>query len=218
MARGTWGEGGDGTSPLRVTLKVTNAATTMQVGFFLRALPPSLATLEDCANHVNTNVVDTFKECFLTTDQIRSVDVLDITTKEGFSVELDAVTGTIGTGNAPDFTMVPISFKTGFRQRIGQGRMLFPVRGPGEIDGNVLSALGKARIGAFVTDLRNNYLAPIAGHPWQMITAHEALLASRPHKRPEPLPAVPAEWYDVTSIRLNDRLSSLRSRKLGQGS
>jgi hypothetical protein len=144
--------------------------------------------------------------------------VLDMVTKEGALIAPDNTFGTTGQPNAPDFTMVPIAFKSGFRKRIGQGRMLFPVRASGFVSGNVLSAQAIGFFNTFITAVRDAYGPATIANEFRLITAHPLLPASRPHKSGAALPEIPAEWYDVETIGLVRTLSSLRSRKVGVGS
>ena len=77
---------------------------------------------------------------------------------------------------------------------------------------------GLAAFTAFVDALTATYVGASTGQEWILVNSHPALLAGRPNGTRPSVAAVPASWYDVTSIRLNTQVGSLRSRKQGVGS
>lgn len=217
MARGTWGTTGD-IHPVRVNLIWSMGLTRAQTGFYLRRLGTVLADAQEAAQHVYDNFGVHFKNILLPTDMLVGVDAVDITTGEGGTVSPAGVVGTL-TGTAlPDFVSVNVAFKGELRRKYGQGGGRWPMRSEAFTDGNLLNTAGTTAVQSVADVLADQYVDTGLTSDWRMINVH-GVLPSRVATPSRPArPEVPASWYDVTSIRISTRLSSLDSRKAGNGS
>lgn len=206
--------------PLRVSIRWRMGTTVAQTGFHLRAAGPAFPTLDAVVTEVSDFATVQFRKLLATTDELLGVDVFDMTSEEAAQSTWAATTGLYAAGNSamPSFVTAPVSLKSKLRKRYGQGRMLWPVRGEGMTDNEILAPTAVTLFQGVIDDMIARYVDDDLTGTLILINVHGALAADRPHKKPEPLPAVPATWYDVGSIRLNKAVSSLRTRKQGIGS
>jgi len=219
MASGPWG-GALNTRPLRVKVRFSLGNEQCQTGFNLRRTGASFEGLEDIATDVGEWANTNFRTILSNQDRLQSVDVVDVQSKEGAQVTFVNVAGTQNTsgGKAPSILQVPVSFKSAIRARYGQGRGFWPVAIEEFTNGNVLADVGAGIFQNAITALGAKYMQGDLTGALQLINFHGPLLAGRGESGGPPKPAVPAMWYDVTTIRLGSVIGALRSRKQGIGS
>ena len=217
MARGLVGTGSGQTSILDVKLTWVMQASRMQTGFSIRRGAAAAATEQDLANHVNTNLATSFRAILPMSAQFTGVDVVDVTTKVGAAVSTTNTPGTALGSLAPGFVTAVLSLKGELRTRYGQGRMHLPCMIDEWANYETITTAASDVYQTFVTALSNLYVGAEVGQEWVMVNHHPALAANRPNNTRPGVLAVPASWYDVTSIRLNPQVGTLRSRKQGVG-
>jgi hypothetical protein len=218
MAQGpVTGETGEGTV-FDIKISWTHAASRQQTGFSLRPLGPFVGTPLDVATNVDTALRTPFRGLLNNTDSYLGVDAVNVTTKVGGSISPSGIVGASAGAMGPGFLAAVLSLKGEQRTRQGQGRMFLPVYFEGQVDFETLTPTGQTDLGAFVEALRTNYIETGVGDVFKMVNWHPLLPADRPHKGTGSLPVIPSTWYDVTSVRLNPQVTSLRSRKQGVGS
>lgn len=217
MARGTVGTGAGQYEPLEVKIQYTLGASRQQTGFALRREGALLATLNDVAQNVSDTLLTTFRALLPFDASVTGIDVVNVVTKEGGSISPAGAAGTAQGAEAPGFLCAVASFKGELRARYGQGRMFLPCIKDAWADRETLVGDGILHLNDFVTAMRAAYVTTASGQQFRLINWHPALPAGRPNGTHPERPAVPASWYDVTSIRLNTLLTSLRSRKQGVG-
>lgn len=211
MATGSWGGSGD-TRVFRVNVLFKKALQNCQTGFHIRDVGVNTLDPEDVADEAFTWATTQFIKTLHLVDDLIGVDVTNLATKEGFSKSASGVHGTNTGEAAPSFLMVPVSLKGSIRRRYGNGRMLWPVSSELFIAQNVLHPDGVTVFQTVIDDFVSRFMeGPLFG-TMRLVHLHGPLapLGARP--------AVPATWYDITSVRLNTSLSSLRRRKVGVGS
>jgi hypothetical protein len=219
MANGPWGNPGD-VHPLRVTVKVRLGTSLAQYGFHLRSVTGDTPDLPGIADGVVTTVLPTLKLILANIDEVTSIVVTDVVSGEGVERPQTGQTGQAGQAGAtlPTFVAATVVLKSSIRRRWGQGRFFLPIRGLIHQTGEILSGGGATAVGNHVAAIMGAYgPASVANSP-RLINFHDHLLPTRPHKKPEPLPDVPASRYDLTSARVNPTLTALHSRRQGIGS
>lgn len=219
MADGQWGGTFD-TRPIRVKVMFKLLQENCQTGFYLRRTGASFAALQDIADDVAEWAETSFRTLLMPADTLVGVDVVDIQSKDGALhpfVNLPGLQGDAA-GALPSFCTVPVIMKSAKRARYGQGRMLWPIRQEGETFQNNITAAAVTRYQAVIDALGEKYMQGDITGSLQLINVHGPLAAGRGENPGSTAPAVPASWYDVTSIRLNTIVGSLRSRKTGIGS
>jgi hypothetical protein len=220
MATGPWGGLLD-QRVFRVKIAFKLGQSNCQTGFHLRDVGVNTLDPADVVDLVRPWADVNFRALLKTTDSLVGVDAENLVSKEGASHSFTTTAGSMAvdaTTAGPSFLMVPISLKGERRTRYGQGRMLWPVVNDLHTSENAMTAAGQTLFQGAIDELAELFIGPAITTSAHMINLHELLPATRPHTGPEPLPEVPATWYDVTSIRLNTTISSLRSRKVNVGS
>jgi len=211
MATGEWGGILD-QRVFRVNILWTQALQKCQTGFHLRDVGVNTLTPEDVVDLVKPFASEQFVKLIHASGSLVGIDVVNLVTKEGASFSYQGVNGLSGGEAAPSFVTVPVSLKGGLRRRYANGRMLWPVGGEGNMQGDQLAPNGVAVAQALVDDLTSRFMGGALFSTARLVHLHGPLAAR------ENRPAVPASWYDVSSIRVNTLLSSLRRRKVGVGS
>lgn len=211
MATGQWG-GALQERIFKITIAWIAALQRCQTGFYLRDVGLNGETPESAANHVATWVQAQFPALLHQEDRLVSVDAMNIVTKQGYAKEFANLPGANGGERTATFLMVPVSLRGEQRRRYGQGRMLWPVSSELMVNGQELSAAAKNDYIGTAQLLADRYIGNALTHDFRLVNVHDA----KPQVGNRP--ALPASWYDVTSVRVNTLLSSLRRRKVGQGS
>lgn len=220
MAYGEYGGGIGDTRVFDVRIKLKLPGGFAQFGFSLRDVALQGQTAAECAAHVHANMQTPIQGILTTADALLDVDVRRLGTQEGGSVSFGSAVGALNAVAAertPSMLAVVVTFKSEIRARYGGGRMFLPVRYEPWIDGDSLSTAGVTSLQAFLDAIQTEYMQGTGSGEFRLVTAHPALAAGRPSTSPTPLPAVPARWYDVQSMRLNTVLTSLKSRRAGVG-
>jgi len=220
MARGTWGGGGD-PSIFKVNLLFLMGTSKCQTGFKLRDVGIQDNDANEVAAEVLTQLQAPFVALLSPQDSFLGVDVLKLGTDEG-----GWAPGTMGAGQwdttvaaeLPNFTSMCLNLKSEVRKRYGQGRMFLPVVNEAAVSGNTFATGSTARFDTFITAMTTHFTGDPVTHDLILVNAHGNLAARGAVGDPGYRPAVPASWYDVTSLRLNTLITSLRSRKAGVGS
>jgi hypothetical protein len=212
MANGPWGADGQPV-PLRATVKMRLGTSNCQFGFHLRDPLNNGTALTPIAEGIATTLLPTLKLILANIDEVTSIVLTNVVTKEGVEVPQTGQTGQAGQAGAtlPTFMAATIVMKSSVRARYGQGRFFLPIRGTIHMTDNVLSGGGVTAVNNFVSAFRTAYVLPVQNTAPLAINYHAALAADRPHKSPAPLPAVPATYYDVTSVRVNPILTAIHS-------
>lgn len=219
MAKGPW-VGTGSASLFRVKLTMVLGASRCQMGFTLRDVAFQGQTAQTAAAEIHTRLQTPLQGILTSADSLVDVDVTHLQEKTGSSVSFGTAVGALNAvaqERQPAFLACVASFKSGFRTRYGTGRMFIPIRYEPWVEGDTLSTAGRTSIEAFLDVLRTNYVGSGVQGEFRLVNAHETLPAARPSKSETPLPEVPAQWYDVESIRLETRLTALRSRRMGVG-
>lgn len=213
--RGTWGDGLS-THPLRVRISYTLDGIKAQTGFVLRDQSATPSNPQDCAENVGAFCNASFKTILSFVDRLDGVDVVDLTTGESGGFSFQNVIGSLPQNNAnnlPPFITAPVSMKSELRRRYGQGRMLLPVR-PEELTfKGDLNGDGVALYNGLIAAFQSEYMATPITKTYRLITVHGVIPARGATATSPARPEVPASWYDVQTLRLNTKLSFLRSRK-----
>lgn len=210
MAQGQWGGNMD-QRIFRVKINWLAAQQKCQTGFYLRDVGLNTLAPDEVADHVSTWVTAQFPALLHSSDRLISTDVENVVTRQGHSVEYNNLPGANAGQRTPTFLMVPVSLRGELRRRYGQGRMLWPVSTEDLIDGQELNAAGKSDYAGTAALLAARYIGSSLTHSMRLCNVHDAKVAYGNR------PALPAMWYDVTSIRVNTLLSSIRRRKSGVG-
>lgn len=219
MARGTWGGAGD-PNIFKVTVRFLLGVQQCQTGFHLRDVAINDNTEEDVANEVRTQLEDGFRGLLKTSDSMVGYDVRTMGADTGFALAPVGVPGLNATTDEnalPSFTSAVLSLKSEIRARYGQGRMYLPLTGINQQDYNLITATFVNQANTLITAMTDHFTGNPATHDLLLVNAHgvipaRAATATRPARA-----EIPPSWYDVTSLRLNQIATSLRSRKVGVG-
>jgi hypothetical protein len=211
MATGEWGGALD-QRVFRVNISFTRADQRCQTGFHLRDLGINTLDPEDVANAVSPWATTQFNKILHVNDRILGVDAENLVTREGFSISYANTPGIQASTPTPGYMSVALAIKGNLRRRYGNGRMLWPVSNINHISGNSLTAPAIGTYDEVVQDLADRFLDTGVASTMKLVHLHPAIAQTPAH------PAIPATWYDATSLRLNAALSSLRRRKAGVGS
>lgn len=220
MARGTWGGVGD-LHVWKVNIRFTRSGSKCQSGFHLRDRVFNDNTEQEVADQVATVMEAGFRSFLIAGDAVEGVDVLRLGSDLGAWHPTAVGAGTFGAGgteNVPAFMAVNISLKSEIRKRYGQGRMFWPISSDAWFDGDILSASGTARFQPVIDAMTSNFGVQNVSPDLILCNAHPAFAGVGVVGQPGYQAPRPASWYDVISIRLNNRVTFLRSRKLGVGS
>src|SRR5215213_4594761 len=222
MARGTWGGALD-PSIFRVTIRFMRGGSHCQTSFKLRDVAVNDNSPQEVADSVANAMLGTFKGQLLVTDTVEGIDVLKLGTEEGGWHPFGPAEGQGGLGldvagqGLPSFVAANLSLKSEIRKKYGQGRMFLPIANDNYVDGNVLNQSGVNNTNTVVNVLTQNYTGDPLTHDLILVNAHPALPQVMAPGQEGYRPAIPASWYDVVSLRLNNAVTMLRSRKLGVG-
>lgn len=219
MARGLIGAV-DAPNIFKVTFRFNLFDSQCQTGFKVRDLALNDNTVQ--------NVLDVFDPWFLTNfrpllnqaDRLVALDVVKMGTEEGLEKIYNGIAGSRingGTSIPPAFLAANISMKTQLRKRYGQGRMFWPLRDDNLFDGDKLNGAGVAAIQSVVDALLALTTGSVLTHDLRLVNTHgtlppKAATPSRPAR-----PEIPPSWYDVDTVRVNEPVTALRSRKIGIG-
>lgn len=219
MANGPWGGTGQ-VEPYKCVITWMMGTTRAQTGFHLRNTTLGFRDAGEIATEVADFANTNFRTILATADQLAGVDVVNMTTGEGGSVSFNNTTGTVGVsdGALPSYVMCSVSMKGELRRRYGQGRMLWPVRPEGWTTADLLTGAGITAFNGVTANFLTRFVNVGLTDTLKAINVHgvlppRAATANRPAR-----PEIPATWYDVTNLRVNNVLSFLRSRKAGVGS
>lgn len=211
MATGAWGGPGD-TRVFRANIQFRHGGQNCQSGFHLRDVGINTLSPEDVATEVATFATTQFAKLLHQADQIVGIDVVNLATGEGFAVSPPNTPGTQPGTQVPSFITLPISIKGNLRKRYGNGRMLWPLPSQESIAGNVLVPAAAANVQVVIADMADRFMEGVLAATMKLVHLHPALPAHGTR------PAIPATWYDATSLRAATVVSSLRRRKAGVGS
>lgn len=218
MATGPWGGILD-SRVFRVKISWTQAGQQCQTGYHIRDVGVNTLTPEDVAEEAaELAQTNAFRTLFATVDQIVSVDAVNLRTAEGHTIALPNVMGLQNAEALPSFTACSLALVGGIRKRYANGRMFWPVRGENTTTADILNATGVGIFDAAIAEFTSRYMGGALFGTQQLVHLHEAKPARPAVGKPEPLPAVPATWYDITAIKLNRAVTALTSRKVGVGS
>ncbi|HZF59369.1 MAG TPA: hypothetical protein VEZ19_12990 [Rubrobacter sp.] len=206
--------------PHQVRISWSALSGVQQTGFYLRSEGATVASAQAIAENVEDWVSTNFRTLLGSAYRILGIDVVDLVTRDGFSVSPANMMGTINQGGenyTPGFLCATVALKGERRTRYGQGRMFFPVTAEGHIDNNVLSVLGRTAIQGVVDSLAARYInGSFAGY--QLVNVHGEIAPRAATPSSPARPAIPPQMHDVTSLRLNANITFLRSRKANVGS
>jgi hypothetical protein len=211
MAQGTWGSG-LGSTIFRCNIQFQHSGQKCQTGFHLRDVGVAGQSPADVADAVADWATTQFIKCLHTSGRLTGIDVQNLLTNTGHSISPSNLAGTQGGVVAPGFLTVPVSLKGELRKRYGSGRMLWPVPNVDSVEGNIVTPAMVTFYDTVITDLVDRFIGNAITTDLQLCHAHKAMPANGDR------PALPASWYDVTSVRLNTSVSSLKRRKAGVGS
>lgn len=222
MARGTWG-GLTDPNIFKVTFRWRSGTSHCQMGFKLRDVAVQDNTAQEVADEVSTQLNTAFRFLIRPIDALESIDVIKLGTEEGGVHQFTPAEGAGGdTANAgswlPEFLCANISLKSEIRKRYGQGRFFLPIAQENYIDTNLLNNAGVTAMNGFVNPLIEHFTGDPATHDLILVNAHPALAQRGTVGVPGYRAAIPASWYDVTAVRVNTLVTSLRSRRVGVGS
>lgn len=214
MARGEWG-GSLQIHPLKVRISFTLDGVKAQTGFTLRDQSATPSNPQACAENVGAFVEANMRGLFLGSDRFDGVDVVDMVTGEGGGYSFNNITGSNPDNPdaaTPTFMTVVVAMKGELRRRYGQGRMLLPFRNETWTTRQVANGSGVAAYNGFLAALSAEYMQNPVLKTYRLITAHGVIPPRAATPTAPPRPEVPPSWYDVTTLRLNTKLSFLRSR------
>lgn len=211
MATGPWG-GALNQRVFRAKILFTRAGQQCQTGFHLRDVGINTLDSEEVANEVADWATTSFRTILTPTDQIVGIDVENLVSREGHSISPSNVMGSYNGVAAPSFLSIAVSLKGSLRRRYGSGRMLWPLAVLTNQSGNTMSNDLAAVYEAVIDDMESRFIGPSITTSMHLVHLHADI------KDAGGAVAVPAAWYDITSIRLNRTFSALRSRKVGHGS
>ncbi len=220
MSRGTWGGTLD-PSIFKVNLRFKLGSSFCQTGFKLRDVGTKDNSAQDVADEVATQLEAPFKTLLKPTDSLEGIDVIKLGSEEGGWHPFSPSVGLFSFTDAeelPHFMCANIALKSEIRKRYGQGRMFLPLVADALVDGNILTTGGVSRMNIFLTPLQDHFTGDPVTHDLLLVNAHPALPQRAAPGAPDYRPAIPATWYDVVSVRINNVATFLRSRKVGVGS
>lgn len=220
MAIGPWG--GAGNVPVfKVTHTFKLGQSLCQTGYHIRgtvsAAPTAAAVLAQASIWATTNL----RSLLYSADQLIGTDVVDLVTALGASQSHNNQAGTIAVSTPsqiPSFMAVTVALKGELRKRYGQGRMFLPLRIDQWVDGDALNADAATAYNAALAALDERFVQGVTNPNMKLANVHAAKDQRGTPGAPGYRPALPAQWYDVTSMRLNTTVTALRSRKVNVGS
>ena len=190
----------------------------IETGFKLRDVAVNDNSAEDVADAVDTWFNGAFKAILSTVDKLLYIDVTKMFSEEGFRKEYVNVTGTMAGGVdlfAPTPTAVQISLKTQRRKRYGQGRMFWPCRAENWANGDFLNSTGIAGMQGVVDDLLSKFTGVSAD--LHLCNAHLTIPPRAATTTSPARPEIAPHWYDVDTVKINEALTFIHSRKSGVG-
>lgn len=218
MARGEVGSGVGQFEPIRITFSWQNGASKQMSGFYLRRSSIINPTPQAAADHVAANLFSEFASFVAGTVSFIELTAVNIVSGEAGSVNLSTFTGAANGDRLPSYVTAVMAMKGELRRRYGQGRQILPVMMEAYTTNDALNASGTAALNAYVAKLNTTYVQTGATSDWKLVNVHGQLPA-RPATPSSPArPIIPPSYYDVVSLRLNQPVSFLRSRKQGVGS
>ena len=222
MADAGWGGTGD-TEPRKVTVSMQLGLSRVQFGFKVRNTVVGIKTDQEIAEEVQTFMGTNLRGLLGENDSLLGVDVLNMATGSGGSVSWANTKGTLNTSSnvltLPSYMCAVVTAKSSLRRRYGQGRFFLPVRLENQVDNDVLSGLGVSQLQGFLTAFQDAFVMNTDTLPGlNMINAHGVIPPKAATSTSPARPEVPPHWYDVTTLRLNNVVTFLRSRKAGVGS
>jgi hypothetical protein len=208
MASGPWG-GALNQRVFRAKILFTRGGQQCQTGFHLRDVGINTLDAEDVATEVADWATNEFVKILHTGDRVTGIDVTNLVSNEGFSVSPANAVGLLNETPGPSLNMLTVSLKGSLRKRYGNGRMFWPisVMGGNAIAGNAITVYN-----ALATQLAERFIGPSITTSMHLVHLHKDIPATEGH------PLIPATWYDITSLRVNNTVSALKSRKIGSGS
>lgn len=218
MAHGEIGTGVGEVRPFDVKLQWVIGASKQQWGFSLRKGTALAATPLDIANHVRDTLLAPFLFMLPSTATFTGIDVTDVLDKTGAGVSPENAVGGSAIAMGPSFLAARVNTRSELRAKWGQGGFYLPLYFEANWDGDTINAQGRALANAVLDPLISTYVGTPLTRAFVMINWHKLLPANRPNKKNQPMPLVPASYYDVVSVRMNPLVTSLRSRKQGVGS
>lgn len=192
-----------------------------QTGGFLRDMVLDDNSPADVANAIKPWVDTKFKTILLSIDSLVKIDVTKLGSEDGFTYDYVATAGGLGVAGVaplPTFVTANVALKTNRRKRYGQGRMLWPVRDENMVTGDELIAGAVATYQGIIDDFVSRFVGGPLFTDLHAVAYHDTI-PELPARGTRPLRApIPAHWYDVSVLKLNTFVGSLRSRKVGVGS
>lgn len=220
MANGQWGGALD-PNVFHVNVRFTRSGSKCQSGFYLRDRVVNDNSEQKVADTVAGVIEAGFRSFLIATDAVEGVDVVQMGTELGAWHPINPGAGTFGAGgveNVPAFLAVNVSLKSSVRKRYGQGRMFWPISSDAWFDGDNLTAGGIARFQPVIDTMVDNFGVQDVTNDLILCNVHEAFAGRGIVGQPGYIAPRPRMYYDVISVRLNNRVTFLRSRKLGVGS
>jgi hypothetical protein len=220
MARGTWGGTLD-PHIFKVNFLFLKGTSKCQWGFKLRDVGIQDNTAQEVADQCLSVLGNPFRTILTPRDSLLGVDVLQLGSEEGGWAPASPGVGTQDITEAdetPDFTSCAVNLKAEIRKRYGQGRFFLPIVYEGDVGGNIINNNGVIHVNNVLTPLQSNFTGDPVTHDLILVNAHPLLPMRGTIGGAGFRPEIPASWYDVTSVRINTLVTSLRSRKAGVGS
>ena len=195
----------------RCTLSMQVRLQKIQTALHLRDIGVPNEDAESCHTHFETWMNDHFRLALSSNVSIVRLAVEEIRTKEYFAKDYTGVTGSSSYALNSTMEAVAISLKSTSRSRHANGRMFWPLLGTPQSD--------QVDAGALVTfqtqaaSLADRYISgTVTLDRFQLVViGAPAPSLTTPNTNPK-------RWTDVTNIRVNPVVTSLRSRKVGVGS
>lgn len=220
MPRGTWGGALD-PHIFKVNIRFYMGASKCQTGFKLRDVGVNDNSAQDVADQVDTVLTTAFRGILGTNDGVEGIDVTVLGSEEGGWHPVTTQTGThtfTAGEEEPNYMAACVQLKSEIRKRYGQGRFFLPICSEDSVSGNILSTGGITRVQSIIDPITSNFTGDPVTHDLILVNAHPLLPARGAVGTPGYRPEIPASWYDVVSLRMNNLVTMLRSRKAGVGS
>lgn len=184
--------------------------STMQTNFHCRDVLVPNTNPESAHNEVKPWVLGAFRNQLGRNIQITRFATTRLNDGEYFQEDFTATPGLYNVDTTSSMLALSVALKSNSRSRRANGRMFWPYAGPPEADRAQQGTIDSMNLAA--ADLLTRFGGLIVVGQMKIV-----VVGQNPLQVPNG-PALPKQWTDVTAIRVNPVVTSLRSRRAGVGS
>lgn len=193
----------------RVTYRMSVRNQQIQLGYHLRDVLIPNRNAENAADDSETFWNTNFKPALSNDVTLQRVEVQRVNDADYFAKEQTGNVGTLNLALQSTGFALAVTLKSPSRRRNRNGRFFWPAAGSWANDTIAGGALNT--INAAAAALVSTYTGLVIVGDWQLVVVGKAGVLDTG------IPLNAKIWTDVTSIKVNPVVSSLRSRKVGIG-